>query len=548
LRTFKQSFARPGIWVFVLVGAAAFLQFFNTYARVYSPAFGLTKLLQLGQEFDDRGLAVFRATPKYIDPSSRWGFDGQFYAELALDPLLRDPKLQTALDNPTYRSRRILLPWLAALGGLGHPFWILNVYAALNLVFWTGFAVMMGILFRPHGWGGLAGFAAMLMTCGIIESMRSSLTDFPGFVLMTLAMMLGGAGGAGVLALSALTREPNIIGLVGLWDYRPPWPATARRNLVLGLIAGLPAALWFAYVISRFPSSGEPLAGGNLAWPMQGIMTKLGEISVWVASGGINWRHWYSEFYSSEALHALLTIVATLTQCIFLLTHREWHNRIWRVGAIFVPYFLCISFVSWDSHFTVTRHALPITLAFNLVLALRPRRGWLAWFLLGNCFVPYGIYLFTIQGQGVWSTPPEYRIMADQPPTPAVRLRFAQGWSDEEWTRQHTWRWSTATHATLTLSNPTSRSLAVSLSFITRSVSPRDLKISVRGVDLWSTRSLQSKLSVETPRFLIPPGETAVDFDTPRAPVRPDNWHDERLLSFMVQDLQINLSTPPSGG
>jgi hypothetical protein len=547
LRTFKQAFARPGIWIFVLVGAAAFLQLFCTYAEVYSPGFGITKLLKIGHEFDDRGLAVFRATPKFIDPASRWGFDGQFYAELALDPLLRDPQLKIALDDPPYRSRRMLMPWLSWLGGMGHPFWILNVYAALNLVFWIGFVVMMAFLFRPHGWAGLGGFAAMLMTCGIIESMRASLTDFPGFVLMTLAMMIGGAGGAGVLALSALTREPNLIGIFGLWDYRPPWLAAAKRNLLLGLIAGLPVALWFAYVLLRFPPE-ESFAGGNLTWPMQGIVAKLGEFSVHASNGDIRWSSWYSEFYSNEAFHALLTIISTLTQCIFLCTHREWPNRIWRAGAIFVPYFLCISFIPWESHFTVTRHALPITLAFNLILATRARRGWLAWFLLGNCFVPYGVYQFAVQGQTAANPPAEYRIVADPTPAPPVSLRFNQGWSDQEWTRKHTWRWSTAEHSTLTLSNPTARPIDASFSFITRSVSTRDLKISVRGGVLWAARSLQSKLPVQTPRFLIPPGETVVDFDSPESPVLSGSRDDDRWLSFMVQDLQINLSAPPAGG
>jgi hypothetical protein len=547
LKTLKQAFTRPGTWVFVLVGAAAFLLLLSTYVRVYSPEYGITSLLQIGSEFNDRGLAVFRATPKYIAPSSRWGFDGQLYAELGLDPLLRDPQLKIALDNPSYRSRRILMPWLAWLGGLGRPFWILNVYAALNLVFWMGFVAMMAVLFRPHGWSGLAGFAAMLMTCGIIESMRSSLTDFPGFVLMTLAMMIGGAGGAGVLALSALTREPNIIGVVGLFDYRPPWLAAARRNLILGLIAGLPIALWFAYVLVRFPPQ-ESLAGGNLTWPLQGIMAKLGEFSVHAANGDVRWSHWYSEIYSNEALHALLTIVATLTQCIFLFTHREWDNRIWRAGAVFVPYFLCISFIPWESHFTVTRHALPITLAFNLILAMRPRRGWLAWFLLGNCFVPYGVWLFAIQAQGPAFPPSEYRIQSTETAPPAVGLRFDQGWSDEEWNRRHTWRWGTASHATLTLSNAAPGPVEVSLSFVTRSVAVRDLRIRVRGVDLWSVRSLQSKQQVQTPRFAIPKGDTVVDFDSSGVPVGSGNWNDDRRLSFMVEDIRLDLATAPPGG
>jgi hypothetical protein len=542
----KNAILRPGLWVFLLVGAAAFLQLLSTYVRVYSPGYGITKLIVMGHEFDQRGLAVYRATPKFMAPSDRWGFDGQYYAQIALDPLLRDPQLKIALDNPPYRARRILLPWLAWIGGLGKPFWILNVYAALNLIFWTGFAVMMIVLFRPLGWTGLAGFAAMLMTCGIIESMQSSLTDFPGFVLVTLAMMIGGTGGAGVLALAALTREPNIMGLVGLWDYRPPWLTTAKRNLLLALIAAGPMMLWFAYVVSRFPLK-EAIDGDNIAWPLRGIMAKLGEFSVRAGRGEINWSRWYSEFYTNEPLHALLTIVATLTQCIYLLTHREWANRLWRVGAIFVPFFLCISFLSWESHFTVTRHALPITLAFNLVLAMRARRSWIVWFVLGNCFVPFGIYKFSVYGSSTLIAPAEYQIIAPLPSGPAVTVRFGDGWSDQEWTRKHTWRWAVNKRASLVLVNPTKRTVEVEMFFTTRSICPRDLAMSTTGAEIWSRRVDAAPIKVQTPKFLLSPGETTITFSSPQAPVRPDSPGDDRQLAFFLQDLRFNLAAPSSG-
>lgn len=542
----KNAIRRPGLWVFLLVGTAAFLQLLSTYVHVYSPGYGITKLIVMGHEFDQRGLAVYRATPKYMALSDRWGFDGQYYAQIALDPLLRDPQLKIALDNPPYRARRILLPWLAWIGGLGKPFWILNVYAALNLIFWTGFAVMMIVLFRALGWPGLAGFAAMLMTCGIIESMRSSLTDFPGFVLVTLAMMIGGTGGAGVLALAALTREPNIMGLVGLWDYRPPWLTTAKRNLLLALIAAGPMLLWFAYVVSRFPLK-EAIDGDNIAWPLRGIMAKLGEFSVRAGRGEINWSRWYSEFYTSEPLHALLTIVATLTQCIYLLTHREWTNRLWRVGALFVPFFLCISFLSWESHFTVTRHALPITLAFNLVLAMRARRSWIVWFVLGNCFVPFGIYQFSVYGSSTLIAPAEYRIARATSPDLSLDLRYGDGWSDLEWTRKHTWRWAVNKRASLVLINPTKRALEVEMFFTTRSLCPRDLAMSTPGAKIWSLRVGAAPIKVQTSKFLLPPGETTINFSSPQAPARPDSPGDDRQLAFLLQDLRFNLAAPSSG-
>ena len=51
-------------------------------------------------------------------------YDGQFYAQLALDPLLRNPAIDRALDQPPYRARRILFSWTAWLAGFGRPWWV----------------------------------------------------------------------------------------------------------------------------------------------------------------------------------------------------------------------------------------------------------------------------------------------------------------------------------------------------------------------------------------------------------------------------------------
>jgi len=243
----------PPRWAFALVALAAFAFLASVYVRIWTPEHGITKLLRVGREFDERGTAVFKATPKFIDPypAHRWGFDGQLYAEMALDPLLRDPALHHALDDPLYRGQRILLSWLAWGLGLGQPFWILNAYAAINLLFWVGYAWLAGRLFAPHGWAGLAGYAAVLVTCGVIESMQASLTDLPSFTLILWAIMTGGTAGAGILAAAALVRTTSLIGFVGLMEFPPLWREFFNNNLVGGLRAVWPVSLWVAYVFWR---------------------------------------------------------------------------------------------------------------------------------------------------------------------------------------------------------------------------------------------------------------------------------------------------------
>ena len=454
------------------MGALALAVIGCVYARVWSTDGGITRFIQLGREFNHRGTAAYRAAPKYMDtfPANRVGFDGQWYAELALDPLLRDPQTKLAVDNPPYRARRILLPWLAWLGGLGRPAWVLNVYAALNPLFWLGFAAMMARLFRPFGWRGLAGFAAMLLTCGVIESMLGSLTDFPSWVLMTLAVMIGETAGAGVLALAFLTREVSALGIVGLWELRPPWPAALRKNVRLGLIVIAPWLLWFAYYTWRWRLVAHA-GGDNMGWPLQAILRKLGEVAGAAGQGKIVW----SQFYKSEPVHAVLTILSVLTQSAYLLAYPQWKNRLWRVAVAFVPASSFASAIrSGPATFTVTRQALlPITLGFNLILAMRPGRRWLVWFLIGNSFVPYGLYKF-VQFDRETAQVAEFAVLGAPAGAPAPAIRAGDGWAGPERNRVRIWRWAVAREASLVLDNPDARPVAALRNFATMSFQPRE--------------------------------------------------------------------------
>ncbi|HTB80492.1 MAG TPA: hypothetical protein VK717_06365 [Opitutaceae bacterium] len=539
MKVLEKIFPRgPSGWFFVLVGAAAFALLLGTYMRVWSPDYGITRFIIIGHEFNQRGLAAYRATPKYMDPypPDHWGFDGQHYAQIALDPLLRDPQIKQAIDNPPYRARRIFLPWLAWIGGLGHPFWVINLYAGLNLVFWLGFVVMMAVLFRPHGWAGLAGFAAMLLTCGIIESMRGSLTDFPAFVLMILAVMIGGMRGAGVLALAGLTREVSVLGLAGLLEIKPPWRAALKKNLCLGVITVGPMLVWFVYIAWRLRMHAS-VDGDNLDWPMAAIGRKLGEFVIVARQGGIPW----AQFYRSYELHALLTIIATLTQCIYLLTHRSWDNRLWRMAAVFVPLFLCIGYPAWESHFTVTRHALPITLGFNLFLAMRPSRRWLLWFLLGNCFVPYGVFQFAFYGR---ETPPRHEFMVvGAPADGALDIRSGAGWSGPESSTRKIWRWAVGQTATLVLSNAGLQPVEVGVAFDTTSSTPRDLRVSVGDTMIWSGQLDYRLHSVRSRKFSLPPGRTIVTLETSLPPAS-SGIDDTREFTFMLSSLQLVAARP----
>ncbi|MES1194835.1 MAG: hypothetical protein ABUL65_03000, partial [Opitutus sp.] len=75
---------------------AAFL-FVGLVAAKFSPQTGFNSLIRFGATWQDRRLPQLAALPLATAADSS-GYDGQFYAQVAIDPLLRDPHLVTALD------------------------------------------------------------------------------------------------------------------------------------------------------------------------------------------------------------------------------------------------------------------------------------------------------------------------------------------------------------------------------------------------------------------------------------------------------------------
>ena len=89
-------------------------------AQAYDARTGFTSLIWFGDRFAPTRLAVLETIPVFTYESSD-GFDGQFYAQIAVagNPFAAD--VQRALDLPSYRARRILLPVAAHAVGAGPP-------------------------------------------------------------------------------------------------------------------------------------------------------------------------------------------------------------------------------------------------------------------------------------------------------------------------------------------------------------------------------------------------------------------------------------------
>ena len=116
--------------------------FLTLVAQFWHPVYGLTALIQLDAPNDDLKISAFREHPVYVHRDTG-GYDGLYYAQIAYDPTLRSPELPRAMDNFSYRARRILPPAAAWFFAAGQPSAIVHVYSFLNIATWLFVAALL---------------------------------------------------------------------------------------------------------------------------------------------------------------------------------------------------------------------------------------------------------------------------------------------------------------------------------------------------------------------------------------------------------------------
>ena len=351
----------------------------------FNPSTGMTSLIRFGETWQNRRLPALNGLPIATLPGSN-GYDGQFYAQLAIDPLLRDPHLAQAIDAPSYRARRILLPDAAALLGLGNPWWTLQAYALLNVVCWF---VLGWLLYKHIGstsWMSIAQWAGCMLSMGVLDSVRQSLVDLPALLLLTLAICAWApeqpSRATLWLTLGNLAKETDLLGMLALTGHQ--MMNKARRWSTFGLltVAVMPLALWSLYVHQHLPSSGSTEGFGNFTWPLVGVITQA-ELCLRAVLNG-NWDSRYT--------FGLISILSLGTQAVVLWRRPEAASAWWRVGA---AYSLLLPFLGpwvWSGYWAACRAVLPMTVAFNLLLP-KNRSFWPIW-VIGNLTLLHAVWRF----------------------------------------------------------------------------------------------------------------------------------------------------------
>ena len=99
---------RAAPFVLWLAYAATVASFLWIVSSRHLPDKGFTALLIVGDKTIERAIAPLRELQPYTYPDSV-GYDGQYYAQLAMNPDLGDPALENAIDNLPFRARRMLI-------------------------------------------------------------------------------------------------------------------------------------------------------------------------------------------------------------------------------------------------------------------------------------------------------------------------------------------------------------------------------------------------------------------------------------------------------
>jgi hypothetical protein len=366
-----------------LFHAAAILFFLALIACHYDRQTGFTQLIYFGDRFAANRLPQVARTHPFEFQNSV-GYDGQFYAQLAVSPLLADAGLDTALDNPAYRSRRIGLPWLAWFAGLGQTPWVLQAYALLNVFAWLALAALLLHWIPPTNATALLAWLGCLFGVGVMMSVGRALTDLPSALLIALAVLLAERGrrlGAGVVfALSLLTRETSVLAGVLLLPDRREGRRAWVRAILIGMAALAPLVLWLLYVHRRFPSA-PGVDGDNFGLPFAAMLGSLE--AIYRAAPQRGWHVFAAQ---------LLSTLGLCVQFLFLAfsARHAWRERWWRVGAMFALLFAVLGPAVWEDYTAAARAAIPMTLAFNILLR---RNQWWSFplCLLGNLPLLHGL-------------------------------------------------------------------------------------------------------------------------------------------------------------
>jgi hypothetical protein len=352
---------------------------------------GILSLIYFGKNYQyKQALELQTANIPRLTPL---GYDGQMYAQIALDPLLISDAVFDGIDNPAYRARRIALPLLAFLIGHGELMSILYSYALLNFVAWVLFAFILLRYLSPKNWTDVALITVLLITSGTLISLLRALTDFPAAALGISALLISHKEKIStiMLALSALFKETSLLSF-GALVFPRSYVASGRTKrlskLILILLA--PVSIWSMYLFLRVPAAGEIGPASNFDWPLSSLFHKYQHLLVWEYWERLMqaWAPLPKEMRRSYLILTFFELLAPLSLAIqsgYIFHKWRWSNPYWGFGLGFALLFLVIGDSIWLEQYAYCRVLLPLSFAFNfLIIDYEKGKKYWTLFIAGN--------------------------------------------------------------------------------------------------------------------------------------------------------------------
>ena len=497
--------------------------FLTLVAQFWHPVYGLTALIQLDAPNDDLKISTFRANPVYVHRDTG-GYDGLYYAQIAYDPTLRSTELPRAMDNFSYRARRILPSAVAWVFSAGQPAAIVHVYSFLNVVTWLFVAALLWRLLGVTDVRGWLAWAGVLFSAGALSSVRLALTDLPMLALLSLAVIAAERArprtAIAWLASAALARETALLGASDLIPR--PWISVKNARTCAFVVA--PLFGWLAYIRWRLGPADSGWA--NFTLPLAGYAEKIATTIV-------------DLYYLDDALLAwttFLAVVGLTVQAVFIVSRWcQFNDAWWRIGAAYTALMAMIGTAVWEGYpGACTRVLLPLSLAFNL-LAHRTRAAF-AWLILGNLGVGAG---FLVLRDFPVNT---HELFAGRSGGAATVIQIGPGWFGAEHARKHVWSWSSG-RSQLALRTWADAPVQAQLDFGLRSLTPRTVFLRSPERELW-----RGQVGEKTTRFSIPlrlePGDTRLEFSTDSPATRESPNANARALAFALYDPRLSVPNP----
>lgn len=524
-------FGRRGWSAAVALGYVAFVALFVwVIAQFYLPGKGFSYFITFGSELEGSRLSKVRKLDYYVEKASD-GYDAQYYAQIAMDPSLQNRELRNAVDSLPYRARRILLPAVAHVAGLGDPAAILQAYALLNVAAWLLLAVLLLHWFPPRRWDDFIRWAGVLGSFGLCVSLRNALTDGPSLLLVATAVWLLDKHrpwlSTAVFALGGLAKETNLLAAAALAPTDAKSPRAWGLTVLRGLLVGLPLALWLAYIAYRLGNSSDAGAR-NFDLPLAAYFGKWREIAAGLPD---------LSAVQLGPLWSLLMVAALTVQFLFLVLRPQWRQAWWRIGLTFAVLMVFLGEAVWEGFpGAASRVLLPMQLAFNVLVPAG--RAWLPVLLLGN--------LTLLATPSVLRAPLSDGLVVAGPAAllegargESFLIRYSPQWFSTERGDSGYWMWSSG-EAHLMLRNPHPAAVEARLRLGLTSTSERTLILRLNGEEIWrTTLDPRQQVSAVIGALRLVPGDNRLEFATDAPGVAVPG--DVRQLAFSVHNLRLEL-------